>query len=291
MTASSYNKRAAIYFLSRIGGYVKRVIQAAIAIMLAIILLPGRAMAESPVVNQTLFPEDIKDRKIVHACGEYNGVRHANCEEALLEAIDKNRRVIEIDFMFTSDNVLVCDHAFITFGRKTVSYDEFLSSKPDEEGTAMTARRAIKLLKNTDIKLIVDTQEPKLVTVYKELKKICRKEKAEKYFENIVPQIYYEKQYRELESFNNFPEYIFEAYRLTGAPKKGGHADFKYFRKICRRRKKIRYIAFYTDYVNKNAVSIFQKIGVGVIAHPVNTISKYRQLRKMGVTAVMTDVL
>ena len=265
---------------------MRKMIRVFIAALIIVALMPCKHVNAA-----SKFADSLNDKKIVHACGGFNGIRHANCEESLVEAIESGKKVIEIDFMFTSDDVLICEHGFLGYGKQVLSYDEFLRRKPMEEGTAMTAQRAISLLKNTDIKLIVDTQDPKLVKVYKELRKICKKENAEKYFKNIIPQIYYEGQYKEMEAFYKFPEYIFEAYRITGSPKKGGHADFKYFQKVCKRHKKIKYVAFYSKFVTKKAVKMFEKYNVGVIAHPVNTKSDFKRLKKMGVKAVMTDFL
>lgn len=248
-------------------------------------------LAPQGTVHASSLSDSLKSKKIVHACGGYNGIRHANCEESLIDAIKNGSKVIEIDFMLTSDGVLVCDHAFDSFGYERVSYEKFKNEKPAEKGTPMSAKRAIKLLKDTDIKLIVDTQDKNLIKVYKELLKICKKEKAEAYFDNIIPQIYYEEQYKKMESFHNFSEYIFEAYRMTGSPKKGGYADFNKFAKICKRHKKIKYVAFYKNFVTKEAVKKFKKCGVGVIAHPVNSKEDFRRLKKMGVAAVMTDFL
>lgn len=265
---------------------MRRRISAFICVMMAVVLLPFNSVkAASPL------SDSIKNKKIVHACGAFNGIRHANCEESLVSAIEEGRKTIEIDFMFTSDNVLVCEHGFLSYGKRKLSYKEFLREKPVQEGTAMTARRAISLLKGTNIKLIVDTQAPELVKVYKELKKICKKEHAESYFENIIPQIYYEEQYKKLEGFYKFPEYIFEAYRITGGPRNGGHADFKYFLKICKKHKKIKYIAFYRRFVNKKCIDMFKKYGIGVIAHPVNSKAELKRLKKLGIAAVMTDYL
>ncbi len=80
-------------------------------------------------------------------------------------------------------------------------------------------------------------------------------------------------------------------YRMTGSPRKGGKADFNRFVKICKKHKKIKYVAFYTGYVSKKVVKMFKKYNIGIIAHPVNKKSTFKNFRKMGVAAVMTDFL
>ncbi len=62
--------------------------------------------------------ESVKDGKIVHGCGNFHGVRHANCKESLKRTIREGRTAVEIDFMFTSDNVLICEHGYKTYGRE-----------------------------------------------------------------------------------------------------------------------------------------------------------------------------
>ena len=58
----------------------------------------------------------MKTDVIAHAGGNYYGLDHTNSKEALEDYInkssDKEIRVVELDFDFTSDNKLVCSHLY-----------------------------------------------------------------------------------------------------------------------------------------------------------------------------------
>ena len=119
---------------------MRKMIRVFIAALIIVALMPCKHVNAASKLTDSL-----NDKKIVHACGGFNGIRHANCEESLVEAIESGKKVIEIDFMFTSDDVLICEHGFVGYGKQVLSYDEFLRRKPMEEGTAMTARKKLRL--------------------------------------------------------------------------------------------------------------------------------------------------
>ncbi len=128
----------------------------------------------------------------MHAGGGYKGYDHQNCIECLKQTVKDKRDVVELDFMFTTDGILVCNHGWSDRSRVASSYDEFRNWQLESGGTPMSAADAIDILKKKKIRLIVDTQEKDVARVYRELLNICRSKNAMGCFRRIIPQIFCE---------------------------------------------------------------------------------------------------
>ena len=73
---------------------------------------------------------------IAHALGENNGVFYTNSKEAFENSYKKGYRQFEVDLTKTTDNKVVCFHAYnadiyndLKIKQKTFSYDEYMSGK------------------------------------------------------------------------------------------------------------------------------------------------------------------
>ena len=99
---------------------------------------------------------------IAHAGGIYMGKDHTNSKEALelflYRTEDLDTRVVELDFLFTSDDKLVAAHTFYNYGYNSkISYDEFMNSRV--LFTPMDFTDVILyMLKNPNLYVMVDTK-------------------------------------------------------------------------------------------------------------------------------------
>ena len=105
---------------------MRKMIRGFIAALIIVALMPC-----NHVNAASKLADSLNDKKIVHACGGFNGIRHANCEESLVEAIESGKKVIEIDFMFTSDDVLICVKD--KYGESTTISTGFYGYYPNSE--------------------------------------------------------------------------------------------------------------------------------------------------------------
>ncbi len=238
----------------------------------------------SPVSQAKPMEKWLKSRKITHATGILNGEIYSNSVEALKNTIQAQKTVVEIDFMYTSDGVLVCNHGWKTWKRKAPTYATYMKSQTEGNGTPMDAKKAIELLGHTDIHLIIDTQEKNTAKVYQNIKDLCEECGVSSYMNNIIPQIYRESDYKKIQRVYPFKECILECYKKN--PK--NITDIKNYGKICKRNN-IQYIALYSNLLTKKRVDLLHKYGLIVIAHTVDSKKEYKQLRKIGVDAVMSN--
>ncbi len=103
-----------------------------------------------------------KTNAIGHAGGIYMGKGHTNSKEAvdlfLHRTIDEEIRVLELDFLFTSDEKLVCAHLFSNYGfNNKVTYDEFMEQRvlftPLDFNDVI-----IYMIKNPNLYIMVDSK-------------------------------------------------------------------------------------------------------------------------------------
>ena len=252
---------------------------------------------------------------IVHACGQYRGAKKTNCKEALIQTLESSGkgRTIEIDFSFTSDDVLVCLHNFNDYNRrvnhvdssKRASLKSFKKAGTAGGGTAMTAEEAIKIMaKYPKAYLVVDTKE-KGVSVYKRLVKICKRIKRKSFLNRMVIQVYSENGYKKIRKVYKFKHWCLSGYKYMNAFRDGynnagilktlvTYSKMMKFealiipaRTLARNTSDINMKNFRIDPKKIKAISNGKKIPV--LCHTVNSYKDYITLRHNGITNVYTD--
>ena len=106
------------------------------------------------------------EKTIVHACGEYEGEPYTNSYEALVNCYDSGNRVSEIDFLFTSDDKLVCAHDLVdgwAYGISSdgrLSEEEFLDSRFLDTLTTMGMEKLAKFIReHRDFYVVTDIKD------------------------------------------------------------------------------------------------------------------------------------
>ena len=252
---------------------------------------------------------------IVHACGQYHGKKNTNCKEALIQALKSSGkgRTIEIDFSFTSDNVLVCLHDFNDFNRrvnhvdspKRASLKKFKEAGTAGGGTAMTAEEAIKIMaKYPEAYLIVDTKEGG-VDVYKRLVKICKRINKKSFLNRMVIQVYSEDGYKKIRKVYKFKHWCLSGYKFMNTFP-DGYNNARILKILVAYSKMMKFEAlvipartlvrntsdtnmknFQIDPKKIEAISNGKEIPI--LCHTVNSYKNFITLRLNGVTNVYTD--
>lgn len=176
---------------------------------------------------------------VAHAMGDIDGHYYTNTLEAFNKHYRAGTRVFEVDFSLTSDNKLVCTHGW--FDHKTnrlgmeeaddspMSYDEFMSSLICGQYTPLDIDAVIDLMKeHDDIYIVLDfgadldfdyeKNEDLIFDVdalmLRNKMLIDRfKEKDETLLTRVIPQIYYEEHFEQLDSYYHFDNYIYTLYK------------------------------------------------------------------------------
>ncbi len=251
------------------------------AVLFLLCIHPARAYGKTSV------PAYLKEGVIVHACGGLNGNTYTNSLEALKETLEKGVRCVEIDFAFTSDGVLVCNHGWKDFGRKAPTWKQYQIKGTIGGYTPMKAKTALKMLiKAKRTWLVVDTQEKDVRAVYREIVKICRKNDGKQYLKKIVPQLYCKSDYKRMKKIYPFKQWIFTLYKLKMKSRK----DYKAIAQFCRKNR-IRVMTMATARLSKAVAKTIHKKGILVAVHTVNKETKRKKFLGKGANAIYSDYL
>lgn len=226
-------------------------------------------------------------RTLVHAGGGISKTTYTNSKEALKYSLKRGKRLIELDFMFTSDGELVCKHDWRDTKNKKQTLNQFLKTKAKGKFTSITAEEAILMLSSySNAYLIVDSKEKNIETVYGALKQLCIKNDKESFLDRIVVQLYYQSDYAKVKKVHSFKNWSYTVYKKKPKSTK----DYKNLSAFCKKYK-IQAVTLPYKYVTKSRVKIFTKNKITCLAYTVNSKTTYKKLRKMGVRAIFSDYL
>lgn len=226
-------------------------------------------------------------RTIMHATGGIEGKRYTNSKEALEATLQRRRKLIEMDLMFTSDGVLVGKHDWKSTKNKRQTFEKFKATKTKGGFTPLTAEEVIKTIAACpNAYLVVDCKEKDIARVYRELKRLCIATGNRSFLNRIVVQIYYKSDYTKVRKVYPFKNWSFTLYQIRPKTIK----QYKDIASFCKK-KKIQAVTFRYNWVTKTRVNLFRKKKIACLAYTVNSMDTYRKLRKMGITAVFTDYL
>lgn len=153
--------------------------------------LPTGVSKEEPSLKEPWYTTG---RLIYHACGGIDGVSYSNSKEAMESTLAAGNTLVEVDFLFTTDDHLVCLHKWIDMlpvwkykelkreykdkedqiPETQYTLDQFLNKKVKGKFTGLTAEDIISYMKeNPDLYIVVDTKEEDLAAVIGNLLKLC----------------------------------------------------------------------------------------------------------------------
>lgn len=233
---------------------------------------------------------------IAHALGEADGKIETNSKEAFIASWGNGFRVVEADFTYTRDGVLVVRHDFEVDGSYyrleqaaaeplVMNQQAYMDSKIVYEQTPMRAVELIGLMDEyPEMYLVTDTKDTDQATVqrqFRDLKQIAEAMGKPELLKRVVPQIYSREMYTWVNEIYPFDEWIYTLY-LDAAPDYAQIGDF------CAANG-IETVTMERERVTKAVVDLLHEKGVRVYAHTINRYLQLKELLEMGVDGVYTD--
>lgn len=223
-------------------------------------------------------------RKIIHAGGEIYGMLGSNSLEALECTYEKGYRVIEIDFVLSSDGHAVCLHDWSSYysdllTSQPISKAEFEKVKIFNQYTSMTLDSLVEWMKtHTDVYIVTDIKENNV-----EVLRNIEREHPE-IISRIIPQIYQYEEYLPVRAMG-YSNIVLTLYRL---PTYNDKSNGKYNSAFAQ---KNGLLAVAGDLIlaKPEFVSEFVALGVPLYVHTVNDEAEQRRYLDMGITGVYTD--
>jgi glycerophosphoryl diester phosphodiesterase len=223
---------------------------------------------------------------IAHALGGIDGQDYSNSQEALEYAYSNGTRLMEVDFMFTSDNRLVCRHKWSDDMGDELSeedipdYQTFMSSKIYGAYTPLDIETIIRFAMNhPDVYFITDVKSYK-EDMYEMLEVISETSQLlgfTEYDKRFIIQFYNYENYQQIKDDFNFQNYIFTLYRMKSEIKKNG-VDIKV-------------ITMPENYLTKEISSKLKENDLALYVHTINSRKSWVKLMIMGVNGIYTDYI
>lgn len=274
----------------------KRFFSAALLLLFlaAVVWINDRKLDRHIDREETWF-EDYK--VISHACGGIDGKDYTNSYEALELSYEKGQRVVEADFLFTSDGALVLRHYWKddlgqeNFDGTAPTLEEFKSTPIFGVYTPMTAEDFVAYMSShEDLYLVTDVKHKMKSTTFedtmKEFVKIAKQIDAS-VLERVIVQIYCEDDYKKMEKIYPFASYIFTLYKLPKQYKDnyGKIAEF------CKE-SGISVVTMPAKWIKEKAdIEELTENDIRVYVHTVNEQEEAVKMLGMGVTGIYTDYL
>ncbi len=233
---------------------------------------------------------------VAHALGEVDGKIETNSKEAFINAWSNGFRVMEADFVYTSDGVLVVRHDFDKGGSyvrlEIEPNQELVMDSKTFQNTpiffSQTPLRAVDLLhlmvEYPDVYLITDTKSTDQATVkkqFQELKQIAENIGHPEVLDRMIPQIYDEQMLGWVREIHPFENWIFTLYLYA-------NPDYDKIAAFCVENG-IETVTLHQDRATKGNVDKLKAKGLKVYAHTTNRYLTMKELLEKGVDGIYTD--
>ena len=236
------------------------------------------------------------NRLIAHAFGEVDNKIETNSKEAFINAWENGFRVVEGDFTYTSDGVLVLRHDF----EKDGSYAR-LEIKTDQDKVmdsqtylntpiifTQTPMRAVDLMylmvEYPDMYLVTDTKDTDQATVQKQFRDIVNIAKNighPEVLDRIIPQLYNKEMIKWIKAIHPFENWIFTLYLYN-------NPDYDDIANYCKANG-IQTVTLHVDRATRENVNKQKAKGLKVYAHTTNRYLTMKNLLNVGVDGIYTD--
>jgi len=223
---------------------------------------------------------------VAHAGGAHGGHIYTNSLEALDAAHAAGHRLIEVDFLFSSDGHLLVAHPHGLADPKVIpSHEEFLASRPFGGLTTLDVEGLMRWLKaHPGVTLVTDLKADDAETFLRGMRAI--RDAGPALLNQILVQIFVPEQLAVVKELG-YPHVLFTLY---------------HYKKLDRREQ-----ALILDFATRErerlvAITIHQSIaahepltqelvqaGLPVLAHTVNGLNAARKLKAVGVVGIYSD--
>ena len=233
---------------------------------------------------------------IAHAFGEVDNKIETNSREAFINAWNNGFRVVEGDFTYTSDGVLVLRHDFEKDGSYTrleipTDKDQVMDSKTFMETPVIyeqTPLRAVDLmylmLEYPDMYLVTDTKDTDKATVqrqFRDLVGIAKNMGHPEILDRVILQLYNKEMIKWIREIYKFENWIFTLYLYN-------NPDYDDIASYCVKNG-IDTVTLHVDRATKENISKLKAKGLKVYAHTTNRYLTMKGLLDVGVDGIYTD--
>ena len=237
-----------------------------------------------------------ENRLIAHAFGEVDNKIETNSKEAFINAWENGFRVVEGDFTYTSDGVLVLRHDFEkdgsyakldipTTGDVVMDSQTYMNSPIIFEQTPLRMVDLLYLMAEyPDMYLVTDTKDTDKKTVQKQFRDIVSTAKNighPEVLNRIIPQLYNKGMIDWIREIHPFENWIFTLYLYN-------NPDYTDIANYCTA-KGIQTVTLHVDRAKQENVSKLKAKGLKVYAHTTNRYLTMKSLLGVGVDGIYTD--
>lgn len=253
-----------------------------------ILLLAGCSPKDKPVSAPAgdSQPWYADNRLIYHACGGIDGLSYTNSKEAMEKTLAEGKRIIEVDFNYTSDHYLVCVHnwddAFFNLESQP-DKARFSALKIQGKYSAMGIEDVITYMRQyDDLNIVIDAKPDNLPLVISTIK--GRSGYDEDIMDRLIVQLYQPGQKAAVSRVYDFPEenYLFTCYKYS--------TDYEVILQLCRD-EDINVVTVSTGKFPDEAMKIFADENIYVYEHTINRPDKAQSRLDNGVWGIYTDFL
>lgn len=233
---------------------------------------------------------------VAHALGNIDGLEYTNSREALNYSYSMGIRLMEVDFLYTSDGHLVCRHKWddqleAGFSNENVpDYETFMSTKIHKKYTPLDIESLIRFaMENSDVYFITDIKARggDLDKLLEEITETAKKLGYTDLDRQFIVQFYNYEDYETVSEKYSFQNYIFTLYYMKDEVEQNGITNILDF---CLEND-IKVITLPKKYVTKEMCKILKENDITFYIHTVNSRRYWLKYKLMGVDGIYTDYI
>ncbi len=238
-----------------------------------------------------------ENKLVAHALGAIEDKKETNSKEAFIHSWENGYKVMEADFNFTSDGILVVRHDFDqdsyynleqkVNGSTQMNSSRFSSEKINFRYTPITATQLFELLAEyEDVYLITDTKYTDTQTIQREFTAIVNIVKAmgrEDILNRIVVQIYDTEMLNTVKQIYPFTNWIYTLYQTP-------NPNYDEIAVFCANNG-VDVVTINYEVVKKENVQKLTAKGIRVYAHTVNRMLDFKMMLEAGCSGIYTDYI
>lgn len=251
--------------------------------------IPLSDFEDYPAFTHTGEEWYLNDLLVYHAGGGIDGLDYTNSKEALARTLADGCFYIEIDFSYTSDQELVCMHAWDEEWDESGSDEiptlaQFSAGKIYGKYTPMTAAELVDFMRDDPkLHIIVDTKEPDFPGVIEHLRNLADGDPS--VMDRFIIQLYDSGMKAKVQDIYPFPDenILFTAY-MFGTNRTGS------ILKLCYN-ENISVVTTKYDSWDDETVRFFQSKGIIIFEHTVNRPDFANRALDRGIHGLYTDFL
>jgi len=267
------------------------ILQLLLLIVSLFTMIPG-------VINKSIQPEEWTDYELVaHGLGAIDSHTYTNSLEAFEANYRKGHRLFEVDLLLTTDNYLVTrnnwqPYLYKRFEQAIPSNGQDGKPLPMRQITAMKIMNSYHIMEFSqlldllrtydDIYFITDTKDGDKQRVEKQFRAMLRAAGDEpQLLDRIIPQIYNQVMYKQVEEIHSFSSYIYALYMSPD--------NQKQVLSFVKENKRIKAVSMPETLAKSRFLKQLKRADVKTYIHTLNDSGKMKDYLEQGAYGFYTD--